>query len=89
MSTAAKLLASPKALSRLRMYCQGRQAYILPTAVGSDEVDLAVALGVPLLGPAAHVSRALGRKSAARCASAWAHAGNPVSEPTASQLVCS
>lgn len=57
MSTAAKLLASPKALKRLRAVVSGRLAYMVPGTVSDEDVDLAVALGTPLLGPLPYTCR--------------------------------
>ena len=67
MSVTAKLLASPRALKRIAAAVHGRLSYIVPGNVHDEEVELAVHLGVPLLGPSPAVCRALGRKSAARC----------------------
>lgn len=66
MSVTAKLLASPRALKRISAAVQGRLSYIVPGNVGDEEVELAVHLGVPLLGPSPSVFRALSKKSAAR-----------------------
>ncbi|KXZ47062.1 hypothetical protein GPECTOR_38g299 [Gonium pectorale] len=66
MSVTAKLLASPRALKRISAAVHGRLAYIVPGNVHDEEVELAVHLGVPLLGPSPSVCRALSRKSAAR-----------------------
>lgn len=64
----SKLIASPRALARVRACMRGRPAFIVPGAVGDPEVALAVALDVPLLGPAPAVARAVARKSGARAA---------------------
>ncbi|KAG2432871.1 hypothetical protein HXX76_008603 [Chlamydomonas incerta] len=66
MTVTAKLLASPRALKRIAAAVHGRLSYIVPGNVHDEEVELAVHLGVPLLGPSPAVCRALGRKSAAR-----------------------
>ncbi|GLC34485.1 hypothetical protein PLESTB_001256000 [Pleodorina starrii] len=66
MSVTAKLLASPRALKRIAAAVHGRLSYIVPGNVHDEEVELSVHLGVPLLGPAPSVCRALSRKSAAR-----------------------
>ncbi|KAJ1549072.1 hypothetical protein HK405_010257, partial [Cladochytrium tenue] len=50
-STAAALLASPRAVATVARCVTGRRAFILPAAVGRATVELAVALGLPLLGP--------------------------------------
>jgi len=66
MSTAAKLLASPKALSRVRAAVNGRMGYIVPGVVNDEEVDLATQLGLPLMGPAPCSAKPLSCKSAVR-----------------------
>ncbi|KAG2501161.1 hypothetical protein HYH03_000976 [Edaphochlamys debaryana] len=66
MTVTAKLMASPRALKRIAAAVHGRLAYIVPGNVQDEEVELAVHLGVPLLGPSPGVCRALSRKSAAR-----------------------
>ncbi|KAL6746704.1 hypothetical protein V8C86DRAFT_1820156 [Haematococcus lacustris] len=66
MSTTAMLLTSPRALKRLRSAVSGRPGYIVPGCVSDEEVDLAVALGLPLLSAAPHIARTLTRKSAAK-----------------------
>jgi hypothetical protein len=62
---AAKLLERPDLLSGLRASLAGRPAFIDPWQVTAVEVDLAVALGAPVRGPAPDVW-ALGFKSAGR-----------------------
>jgi hypothetical protein len=46
-----------RALKRLRSAVSGRLGYILPGCVGEEEVDLAVALGLPLMGPMPHMAK--------------------------------
>ena len=60
------LLCSPKAMRRIEMFMQGRQAYIVPGTVGPEEIDLSVALGVPLLGGHPEVVQKLALKSYAK-----------------------
>jgi len=60
------LLCSPKAMRRIEMFMQGRPAYIVPGTVGVEDMDLAVALGVPLLGGHPEVTQRLGLKSYAK-----------------------
>ena len=60
------LLCSPKAMRRIEMFMQGRPAYIVPGTVGVEEMDLAVALGVPLLGGHPEVAQRLALKSYAK-----------------------
>jgi len=51
MSLTAKLIFSPKALARIKYFVGDRPAYIVPGALGKEDVDLSVALGYPVLGP--------------------------------------
>lgn len=66
MPLAAKVLASPGAMRRLAGATRGRAAFIMPGGVGDADVELAVALGVPLLGAAPAVAAAVSMKSGAR-----------------------
>lgn len=38
MSLTSKLLASPRALTRIQLYCKGRLGYIVPGMLGPEEV---------------------------------------------------
>ena len=38
MSLASKLLASPRALARIQLYCKNRPGYIVPGLLGGEEV---------------------------------------------------
>lgn len=38
MSLTAKLLASPRALTRIQLYCKNRPGYIVPGVLGGEEV---------------------------------------------------
>eukprot|EP00798_Chlamydomonas_sp_ICE-L_P031417 gene31417-6585_t len=60
------MLSSPHSLKRIKDALRGRMAYMLPGSVNEEEVDLAVQLGVPMLGPAPYTAKTLSRKSAAR-----------------------
>jgi len=40
MSLTAKLLASPRALTRIQLYCKNRPGYIVPGTLGGEEVSL-------------------------------------------------
>lgn len=66
LSLTSKLLASPRALRRVKLMVQGRPAFIVPGAIGDAEIDLAVALGMPLLGSHPAITAAVGSKSGAR-----------------------
>ncbi len=46
-----------RALKRVRAATSGRLGYVVPGLLGEEEVDLAVALGLPLLAPAPHATR--------------------------------
>ena len=39
MSLTAKLLASPRALTRIQLYCKNRAGYIVPGTLGGEEVS--------------------------------------------------
>jgi hypothetical protein len=62
----AKLLASPRAMERLKLIVHGRPAFIVPGIVGDSEIDLAVALGLPLLASHPAIALAVATKSGAR-----------------------
>lgn len=38
MSLASKLLASPRALARIQLFCKNRPGYIVPGVLGGEEV---------------------------------------------------
>ena len=56
MSLAEKLLISPQAISRIKIIMGDKPAYIVPSIVGTAELELAIALGIPLLAPAPDVA---------------------------------
>ena len=62
----AKLLASPRAMQRIKAMLQGRPAFIVPGIVGDADVDLAVALAVPMLSSHPSVAATVATKSGAR-----------------------
>ncbi|DBA72938.1 TPA: hypothetical protein ACH3X2_009891 [Trebouxia sp. C0005] len=66
MSLTGKLLASPRALRRIQLYCRNRPGYIVPGILGGEEVDLAVKLGLPLLAPHPSIARHFSLKSGAK-----------------------
>ncbi len=76
-SLATMLLYSPRALQRVRNFCKGRNAYIVPSVVGPDERRLALALGLPLYAPSPEIASAFGSKSGARRVFAAAGAATP------------
>lgn len=39
MSLTSKLLASPRALTRIQLYCKNRPGYIVPGTLGGEEVS--------------------------------------------------
>jgi len=51
LSLAAQLLYSPRALKRIITFIGNRPAYIVPNAVGADDVRVSMRLKLPLLGP--------------------------------------
>lgn len=51
MSLASKLLASPRALARIQLYCRNRPGYIVPGVLGGEEVMLLLLLLVSSLAP--------------------------------------
>lgn len=61
------LLYSPRAMARLRNFVRGREAYIVPGSTTSrTEVQLCVALGVPLFAGSDRAAMAFSSKSGAR-----------------------
>eukprot|EP00892_Ulva_mutabilis_P001955 jgi/Ulvmu1/11760/UM008_0174.1 len=66
MPLAAKVLASPRAMHRLTAAAAGRSAFIMPGGVGDADIELSVALGVPLLGALPAFAAAVASKSGAR-----------------------
>jgi len=63
MPLAAKLALSPKALARLRFFVADRPCYIVSGTPGPEDVNLAVALGYPILGTAPAQSEAMRLRS--------------------------
>ncbi|KND00756.1 uncharacterized protein SPPG_03869 [Spizellomyces punctatus DAOM BR117] len=64
---ASMLLASKRALNKLRNMCQGRNAVLLCDAIGKSEVTLSSTLSVPLFGPTPSAySRYLSTRSRSR-----------------------
>ena len=61
LSLAQQLLSSPRALRRVRAFCRGREAYLVPAESAPEALELCVALDIPMLAPdpalAAHFSR--------------------------------
>ena len=45
MSLTSKLLASPRALTRIQLFCRGRLGYIVPGVLGPEEVTTLCPLG--------------------------------------------
>ena len=66
LSLAKQLLCSPAALKRIRTFCRGREAYMVPLESGADEMELCVDLGVPLLGTDPALAQTFRLQSAAR-----------------------
>lgn len=66
MSLASMLLYSPRCLKRIRNFCRGKEAYLVPSVVGPEDKLLSQILGVPLMGPEPVVCRSLGSKLGAK-----------------------
>lgn len=62
-SLAKQVLYSPRLLKRIRHAVAGRNAYIVPGEVGPEDLQLAVELGLPLLGPDPDAAAFFGSKS--------------------------
>lgn len=77
MPLAAKILASRGAMRRLAAVTRGRAAFIVPGGICDADVELAVALGVPLLGATPAVAAAVSAKSGARVLLSQAHVNVP------------
>jgi len=62
-SLATLLLYSPRALKRILTFIGHRPAYIVPDAVGADDIRVSMRLGLPLLGPDDRLSTLYSSKS--------------------------
>ena len=62
LSLASLLLYSPRCLKRIRNFCRGKEAYIVPSVVGPEDKLLSQILGVPLLGAEPALCAGLGSK---------------------------
>lgn len=80
MALASTLLYSPKALRSIARFVRGRAcpAYLVPGHIGEQDRQLALRLGLPLMGPAPDVAALLGSKSGAKQALAAAHVNAPL-----------
>ena len=65
LSLASCLLYSPRCLSKIRRLIGTRPAYIVPNRVGSEDIMVSLALGLPLLAPSPQLCRTLSTKSGA------------------------
>ena len=66
MSLASMLLYSPRCLKRIKNFCRGKEAYLVPSVVGPEDKLLSQMLGLPLMGPEPSICRALGSKLGAK-----------------------
>ena len=60
------LLYSPKALKRIRGIIKGKQSYIVPGVVSSDDIKLSIALGIPMLSGEPQKNQLYSTKSGSR-----------------------
>lgn len=63
LSLATQLLYSPRALKRIMIFIGDRPAYIIPNAVGADDIRVSMRLNIPLLGPDDRLSTLYSSKS--------------------------
>eukprot|EP01047_Picozoa_sp_COSAG01_P039820 COSAG01_NODE_3312_length_6277_cov_34.667368_1_plen_825_part_00 len=66
MSLASLLYYSPRCLKRIRNFCRGKEAYIVPSVVGPEDKQLAQILGLPLLAPEPSICTLLGSKAGSK-----------------------
>lgn len=63
LSLATQLLYSPRALKRIKTFIGNRPAYIMPNAVGADDIRVSMKLQLPLYGPDDRLSTLYSSKS--------------------------
>ena len=66
MSLARALQYSPRAVRKIKRFCKGRAAYIVPADVGEEDKRLSQMLSIPLLAGNPQTTALLRRKSTAR-----------------------
>lgn len=66
ISLSRMLYYSSYAIKRIKAIARGQFAYIVPGRVGEEELLVAAALGLPLLGPHPDMAESLSRKHIAR-----------------------
>lgn len=76
-SLSSLALLSPRCLRRMRTFIRGREAYLVPGEVGHEDRRLALALGVPLLGPDPDIAQLFRSKSGSKRAFALADVNIP------------
>eukprot|EP00742_Colponemidia_sp_Colp-10_P007009 GILJ01007522.1.p1 GENE.GILJ01007522.1~~GILJ01007522.1.p1 ORF type:complete len:1129 (-),score=134.43 GILJ01007522.1:199-3585(-) len=65
-SLASLVQYAPRCIKRIKSFCAGREAYIVPGYVGADEIKLSVQLGIPILGSLPEITNLYSSKSGAK-----------------------
>ncbi len=65
-SLAMCLMLSPKALKRIKTLIKGKQAYIIPGAVSTEDIKVSIALGIPILCGEPQKIQSMSTKSGAK-----------------------
>jgi len=60
------LLYSPRCLRRIRNFCRGKNAYVVPSVIGPEDKLLAQILGLPMLGTEPSISSLIGSKAGSK-----------------------
>ena len=76
-SLSTHLLYSPRAMRKIRTLIRGKDAYVVPSLVGVDDIKLCVALNVPLMGSLPDIANTYSTKSGAKRIFASAEVNTP------------